>query len=422
MSSIKDRLNRLVGGSAFSQDDSPPLDHWMATLEQDLHLHVHQEKDSFILFKEELLPVEDNAAFALLQQQGFESHQFSHLLGEAPDKGINLRRTVFFDLETTGLAGGTGTYAFLVGVGTIETNALRIRQFLLPDFNHEWLMLQHLARLFQGFVFTGTFNGKTFDLPLLGNRFVLNQMENILDEMVHIDVLHAARRIWGKILPACDLQTLEKHILGKKRTDDIPGNLIPHIYFEFVRNRKVWMIADVLEHNLQDIQNMILLTIHLAAISEQPHQFVSNPEELLMLAEYYYRQKFFNKVQDVLVPVLATQPNLPSGMHQRMQYLMAMALKRSGKRVDAVRHLWNIVNRQQFSPEAIIELAKYYEHVEKNFTLALQIVNQGVTHLEMVSRLGIASRQSRYLEDLRHRRHRLRQRVKRQNGGHSDEV
>ena len=422
MGSLRDKLQRLDPHSPsnrISNDEPEVAFTWKEQLAQKLGVDVLEEDNAFIFIKEQLWPVYNDSAFSYLQENGFVSHALHSLLGFKEKQPIALRQAIFFDLETTGLAGGTGTFAFLVGVGTVEADAIRVRQFLLPDFNFEWLLLKHVQLLFNNYPLTVSFNGKTFDIPLLANRFTLNRMENILDDRIHLDVLHASRRIWRHVLPTCDLQTLEKHVLGHERVDDFPGSLIPHAYFEFIKNRQVWMIREVLEHNFQDIVNMVLLTTRLAAAAEHPCKYLTTVEEQLALADYYYKTRQDDAALPILTRLIDGEDALKPQHIPRVFFQLAMIFKRKGEPEKAIQYLWQLVERNHFHPRVIEELAKFYEHQEKNYALALELVNRALERLSVLQQLTGSTGTEKVVAALQHRRNRLRRRLEKATGRNS---
>ena len=136
-------------------------------------------------------------------------------------------RLLFLDTETTGLAGGTGTCAFLIGIGNVEGMKFVVRQFFLRDYPEEKAMLEALAEALEPCQGIVTFNGKTFDVPLLETRYALARMKSPLDRLIHFDALHPARRLWKLRLESCKLTDLEEAILGISREGDVPESPIP---------------------------------------------------------------------------------------------------------------------------------------------------------------------------------------------------
>ena len=183
------------------------------------------------------------------------------LTGEPQLECFDLRRAVFLDTETTGLAGGAGTAAFLIGLGWVEGERFRVRQYFMRDYHEEAALLHGLAEELRGFERVVTFNGKMFDLPLLDARFRLNRGRFPLGDAPHLDLLHPARRLWKARLESCRLQSLEAALLGLRRSGDIPGEEIPQVYFDWVRRRDARALARVFEHNRQDIVSLAALAV-----------------------------------------------------------------------------------------------------------------------------------------------------------------
>ncbi len=166
------------------------------------------------------------------------------------------RRLLFLDAETTGLAGGTGTYAFLVGAAWLEDDRLVLAQHFMRDFDEEPALLAALRPILERASGLVTFNGATFDLPLLETRFLMTR-RRWPDTLPHLDLLRPARRIWTSCLPDCRLATLEREVVGVVREDDIAGGLIPSLYFDFLRSRRAAPLGRVLAHNRDDILTLV---------------------------------------------------------------------------------------------------------------------------------------------------------------------
>jgi len=187
----------------------------------------------------------------------------------APD-GATWDDILFLDTETTGLSGGTGTLAFLIGVAWWESGVLHGRLDFLPSPGHEGALLANLAALASRFRIVVTYNGNGFDLPLLRTRGVLHRRRGLLDDLVSWDLLPAARRLWGRRLPNVRQPTVEQLIAGIVRDgQDIPGAQIPAAWIEFVRNGPSDMLALVLDHNRWDVEGMAGILNHVADGAER---------------------------------------------------------------------------------------------------------------------------------------------------------
>ena len=143
----------------------------------------------------------------------------------------------FLDTETTGLAGGSGTCAFLVGIGRITPEGFRVRQFFMRDYCEEASLLDAVSRHLAPFRVLITYNGRSFDQPLLETRYRLNRSRPPFGKLEHLDLLHGARRLWKLRYESCRLVDLETQVLGFERDGDVPGALIPYLYFEYLRTR-----------------------------------------------------------------------------------------------------------------------------------------------------------------------------------------
>ena len=166
----------------------------------------------------------------------------------------------FLDTETTGLTGGSGTCAFLIGVGSIHPEGFRVRQFFMRDYNEEASQLHALSAYLARFEAMVTYNGKSFDQPLLETRYTMSRARHPFSKLEHLDLLHGARRLFKLRLENCRLTNLEAQILGFERGEDIPGELIPYCYFEYLRTRRAFRLLPIFHHNVLDIVSLACLT------------------------------------------------------------------------------------------------------------------------------------------------------------------
>ena len=409
---IKEKLARLDSSNRGQSETTKQIDDWIVTAESELDVKVIRDGNSFFLLKENYYPLFENEHNGLLEK-GIISPKFNLITSEDPDKQLHWKKLIFIDLETTGLAGGTGTYAFLIGLGHIELDQIVVRQYLLPDFSHEWLMLKFVDQTIQTFEHIASFNGKSFDIPLLNNRFILNRMIPILEDMPHIDLLHASRRIWKRRLPACDLQTLESHILDYQRVGDIPGELIPQLYFEFIRKREAFMMADVLEHNFHDIVNLVLLSLKISAIAESPLEHLNFSQDQYSLAYHYFQNNYFEEAIPILESIL-NSTEFDRELTISAFFLSALIFKKLKKSDESKKHLWELLNRQYHHPKVIEELAKFYEHGDKDYDTAIQIVEKGLKYLETVQQLNGNSDILKHIPALKYRLKRLKRKLEKQ--------
>jgi uncharacterized protein YprB with RNaseH-like and TPR domain len=220
-----------------------------------------------------------------------------------PDPGPRQRRTLFIDLETTGLSGGAGTIAFLVGCGYFDVGAFQVRQFLLTSHRAERALLAAVAEFFEEADLIVTYNGKTFDLPVMETRWLFHRMEPPLEGVPHFDMLHPARRLWkGRAAthkPAfsapsdtdgcCRLTTLERTLFDVERVGDVEGFEIPGRFFRFVRSGDARPLEPVLEHNRLDLVSLAAVTSRAARLAKEGPDACRDCAEALALGRVYDR-------------------------------------------------------------------------------------------------------------------------------------
>jgi len=158
------------------------------------------------------------------------------VLGNGEIRSVPAQRWAFLDTETTGLAGGSGTYAFLIGVGRITREGFKVKQFFMREYAEERSILKALEAHLNDFDVLITYNGKSYDQPLLETRYLMTRHKAPFARLGHLDLLHGARRLWKLRLATCRLMQLEEQILGVYRDGDLPGELIPYVYFEYLRS------------------------------------------------------------------------------------------------------------------------------------------------------------------------------------------
>ncbi len=296
---------------------------------------------------------------------------------------VPLDRCLFFDLETTGLTGGTGTFPFLIGIGYFKDNLFTVEQFFLPDFGREYEALRCLNDALPDYNYLISFNGKSYDLPLLKSRFILNRLQTEWERLIHIDLLHMARRIWKDSLDTLQLGSIEERLLKRKRTGDIPGGLIPQAYFTFLQSGVVHDMIRIIEHNYLDIISMADLIILLAKMEDNPLH-VTDSAALIRMAKLAYEQdntSYFNRVWNRFE---ARQEVIPAPL-KRWRSLMA----RREKNWELACALWEeLLEDRAYYFFALEELAKFYEHQQNDFRQALVYTQRGLKTLETVEELN----------------------------------
>ncbi|MDO5377577.1 MAG: ribonuclease H-like domain-containing protein [Clostridia bacterium] len=274
------------------------------------------------------------------------------------------RRLLFLDTETTGLSGGAGTLAFEIGVGFIGERGMVIRQYVMRDYHEEAAMLQEIAGLFERFDTVVTFNGKSFDLPLLESRMVMNRIRLKPTQLPHLDLLHAARRVYKLRLGRCNLASLEEAVLGQRREDDLPGALVPQRYFEYLKTKEFALLEDVLRHNLQDVKSLAQLTAHLCAVYRQP-SLLTHAEDMFGVGRTIMRSGRTKEVRAFFKILGHSSISPQAHMH------LAASYKKDREWADAVQICRTMISRGEGGAWPYIELAKYYEHIAGDIPQAL---------------------------------------------------
>jgi uncharacterized protein len=279
----------------------------------------------------------------------------------------------FLDTETTGLAGGSGTYAFLIGVGRITADGFRVRQFFMRDYAEEPSLLSALADHLAQFDVLITYNGKTYDQPLLETRYRMARFRPPFDRMRHVDLLFSARRLWKLRFESCRLVDLENQILGVEREGDLPGELIPYVYFEYLRTREALRLAPILHHNAIDILTLACLTGIVPWAFHSPERArLGHGAEMVALGRWYRKAEQYEDALALLRRGIDT--GVPDALLFRTLWDIAAMEKKLGREDAALAVLTDLVESpNSYRAAAYEELAKHYEHREKNHAMALKM-------------------------------------------------
>ena len=276
----------------------------------------------------------------------------------------DVRKLLFLDTETTGLSGGAGTLAFEIGVGFLTDDGMVIRQYVMRDYGEEAAMLAEIAQLFERFDTVVSFNGKSFDLPLLESRMVMNRIRLSVTRWPHLDLLHAARRVYKLRLGRCNLSALEEAVLGQPRGDDLPGAQVPQRYFDFLKTGEFALLEDVLRHNLQDVRSLAVLTAHLCAAYRSPQQ-LTHEEDVYSVGRVLLRGGRTEQGRACLKILGHSTLSAQAHMHLASSY-------KHTREWEAAADSWReMIARGEGGTWPYIELAKYYEHIEKDIPQAL---------------------------------------------------
>jgi uncharacterized protein len=325
----------------------------------------------------------------------------STCLGFAPDE---LRRPLFLDTETTGLSGGTGTVAFLVGLAWREGDGLALAQYFLCDFDQEQALLWAVGQCISQAGVLVSYNGRSFDWPLLQTRLVLRRAK--WPSPPHLDLLTLARRIFRPRLPDCALQTIEQSVLDLHRADDLPGSLIPSRYFAWLRQGDPRTLDPVFLHNQQDVLSMAVLLARFETLlggSDDMHPLDRFGRARFLEARGFqveaiceYRQLW--REHQAGGALRATRGAL--GLR------LARLLRRQGRWEEARAVLEECWQTQTYPYQAAIELAKLLEHQARDLTAARRIVSDA---LRLLAVAVVSNAQWR--ADLERRQQRLERRL-----------
>jgi uncharacterized protein YprB with RNaseH-like and TPR domain len=289
-------------------------------------------------------------------------------------ESLDFSRAVFIDTETTGLAGGTGTLAFLIGVGFFEGNDFKITQYFISDYDEEAAALYSLSGLLKNFDSMVSFNGKSFDIPLLSTRYMLNRIENPLEKTFHLDLLACARRLYRERLESVSLSSLETNLLSLEREGDIPGYEIPSVYFKFLRDKNPYPIKPIFYHNRMDILSMVTLTVNMAKSFKAPFDSRNCANQ-----DYYCLGRVFEDMRMFEQSIKCYQKALNvSGVRKRSYTQLSLLYKRLDHWQEA-ESLWIDMAKSNINTIfALVELAKYYEHKLKDYDKAAQITQKAL--------------------------------------------
>ena len=288
---------------------------------------------------------------------------------------------LFLDTETTGLAGGTGTYAFLIGLAWWDAGALQVEQFFMRDFGEEHAILHEVAARIAERPVLVTFNGKAFDWPLLENRFTMTRSIAVPRLAAHLDLLHPARALWKLRLGSVRLVELERHVLdaarlGWHRQDDVLAALIPQHYFDYLRGGPAEPLAAVVRHNQMDLRGLAALVGKIDALlaCDEGHEVQSL--DLFGLSRYLQRRGESQRAHSACSQ--AIDLGLPKEHDRQARRELALLAKRRGEH-DKAAALWHeLVKDERNGAEACEQLAVYYERRRKDFERALEFAKLGI--------------------------------------------
>jgi hypothetical protein len=401
MPSLSEKLKSL-GVKVGARDLSPPPQKTGIPIEQVVDGRFHETPYGEVFVVESLFPHDHRQGNYSLDRT-VALGTIATWSGDPRLADLSAEGFIFLDTETSGLAGGTGTYAFLVGAGRFDEEGFRVAQFFMRDPIEEPAYLAAVNSFLGPCLGLVTFNGKCFDVPLLNTRYITNGEYCILNDAAHVDLLPLARRLWRDRLPSRALSYLEEHILGALRTqEDVPGWLIPTLYFDYLRTGNALPLRSVFYHNAMDILSMAALLNRMANMLENPFDGrISEALDIIAIGKLYEDLGEFEHAARCYSTGLSQDLPLEARKDAEIRYSL-MAKRRENLTV-AVEIWLEAAKRKEIY--AFVELAKYFEHRARDNFQALQWTQAAI---DLIGTKGFpAYERRRWKPELDHRLDRL---------------
>jgi len=327
---------------------------------------------------------------------------FSILLDDPAFNSFLSDQFLFLDIETTNISMGVGTFIFMVGLCWFTDQGINIRQIFLEDLSKEPVLLSYTQDLIKKFSTLVTFNGKTFDIPLLRSRLYFYHIPENIRSMWQIDLLYLSRKIFKRIPGSKKLIDIENEILNFRRTSaDIPGWLIPQVYFDYLELGESELIRNIFYHNQMDIISLAVLTQYFAWLfNEKKSKDIVDRGEQFSIAELLLKNQSFSLSKDFFEKAIIGNNDLAFDVGAMRNF--GYVLKKSGDWSRALE-IWQI-SAEEGDVDAHIELAKFYEHRKKEYQVALEWTEKAIKILK-----NQRESSSAMMINLNHRKHRLLQ-------------
>jgi len=417
MNSLRDRLRRLTKASDEQQAGQFPDATGAVEPDADdgkwrqLDARIRRSEGGAFILRTRRYPLEHRHGRYSLGELNIIDDTLA-TLASAPVPLTDASQLLFFDTETTGLGVGTGNVPFMIGCGYAEGNQFIVEQLFIRNPAEEYYALVYLGSLLKRFTHVVTYNGRSFDWPVLKNRFVLHRLQAPGDP-AHLDFLYAARSLWSRQLTSCKLTTVEEQKLGIIRGHDLPGSEAPERYRQYLITQRVKDMEEVFIHNERDIVTLAVLAVHFqhllsGTVRSAPHTV---PEDEVRVAFWLDKLNLPSRAQEVLYGALKQAGKLSRG-----QILEAASLCKKWHDYDRAAGLWQAYCKQSSGTlqalEPLIELAMYYEHRKRDMEAALHWSLQARSLLERRLSLGRRQASDRVrLHEIDHRLERLRRKI-----------
>lgn len=308
------------------------------------------------------------------------------LAPDAPEEVADLEQWLFLDTETTGLMGGTGTYPFLVGLAWFEGGGLEVEQLFMREYSEERSLLAALAERLAERPVLVTFNGKSFDWPLLETRYRMTRTIPPPAPRAHLDFLHPARNLWRLRLGSVRLSQLERHVLGWDRGTDLMSELIPKIYLDFVRNGHTDALVPVFQHNQMDLRGLAGLSGRILSLLGE-EATCQDGLELYGVSRICERRGEVERARKLYEQSIAAE--LPAETDRAARTALARLAKRDGDFGRALELWQSTVGNSREGYEAYEQLAIYFEHRTREPRMALEFVREAIAQLHRANQEGM---------------------------------
>ncbi|MGH9683422.1 MAG: ribonuclease H-like domain-containing protein [Candidatus Acidiferrales bacterium] len=308
------------------------------------------------------------------------------LAPEAPEEVADPRKWLFLDTETTGIMGGTGTYAFLVGIAWWDAGGFEVEQFFMRDHSEEHSVLAALAERMAERPVLVTFNGKSFDWPLLETRYRMTRSIRPPAFRAHLDFLHPARNLWRLRIGSVRLAELERHILGWKREGDVNSQMIPQFYFDFLRGDSPEPLVSVFYHNQMDLRGLAGLSVRVLSLLADPGAGETTALELFGVSRICERRGESTRARKLYERSLAGE--LPPATDRAARHSLALLAKREGDFSLAAKLWESILGNSREGFEAYEQLAIHFERRMHEPHRAAATARAALSELRRASKLG----------------------------------